>query len=215
MGGCSGLTGCGVSDELPARRKSTAHRTATVIIAAAMSEITQLLNHATDGGKSALDDVFNQLHAELKILARSRIRQIPDQTLTATALVHELYLKLVGAEQLDLVSRQHFFACAGMAMRQILVDAARAGAAQKRGGDVVFVTLDDAGEQNADTEILALDQALDELQAIEPALAELVQLRYFAGLPLGEIAALKDRSSRSLQRDWAAARAFLNARMTA
>lgn len=180
-----------------------------------MKEITQLLQEAANESKGSLDEVFRQLHAELKILARSRIRGIPNQTLTATALVHELYLKLIGAQKLDLESRQHFFACAGVAMRQILVDAARSSSAQKRGGDLIFVTLVDPGgsDSNDATEILALDQAMEELKEVEPELAELVQLRFFAGLSLQEIAELKGRSARSLQRDWSCARAFLNARM--
>lgn len=178
-------------------------------------DITVLLQQAcSDDGKS-LDDVFELLHADLKALARNRIFVSPSQTMTATALVHELYLKLVGAQNLNLVSRRHFFACAARAMRHILVDAARASSAEKRGGDMVFVTLADAGTDDSATEILALNQAMEELGAVEPDLVELVYLRFFAGLSLEEIATLTQRSVRSLHRDWAAARAFLNVRMSA
>ncbi len=179
-----------------------------------MAEITKLLNQVTAGSKGALSDVFSRLHSELKILARSRIGHASNQALTATALVNELFLKMVGAQKLDVVNRQHFFACAGQAMRQILVDAARASAAEKRGGKLIFVTLVDAGDSSADTEVLALDEAMEELKNIDPELLELVNLRFFAGLTLEEIAVLKNRSSRSLQRDWLTARAFLNARMS-
>ncbi len=180
-----------------------------------MSEITELLSHARDGTDGALDEVFSRLHGELKVLARNRVRRGPEQTLTATALVHEVYLKLIGARQLDLESRQHFFACAGAAMRQILVDSARANAARKRGGGQQFVTLAGAevGEADTDAELLALDQVLEELERVEPALMQLVQLRFFAGLSMEEIAEMTDRSVRSLHRDWACARAFLSARL--
>ena len=184
-----------------------------------MSEITELLGKATSGTKHSLDEVFSRLHAELKILARSRISSAPNSTLTATALVHEVYLKLIGARKLDLVSQQHFFACAGAAMRQILVDSARASSAEKRGGDQIFVTLTGAGSDIAATEtntqILALDGALDELKLVDENLLELVHLRFFAGLSMEEIAELTARSVRSLHRDWSCARAFLNSRISA
>ncbi|HET9031875.1 MAG TPA: ECF-type sigma factor [Dokdonella sp.] len=182
-----------------------------------MSEITELLSTSAAGAKGSLDEVFNRLHGELKILARSRIGAAPDQTLTATSLVHEVYLKLIGAQHLDLVSKQHFFACAASAMRQILVDSARAASARKRGGDLQFVTLTGANldEDGVDTnaDMLALDQVLQELERVEPGLMELVQLRFFAGLSMDDIAQLTDRSERSLHRDWSCAKAFLGARL--
>lgn len=181
-----------------------------------MSEITELLGEAALGSKSSLNAVFSRLHAELKVLARNRVHAMPNQTLTATALVNELYLKLMGAQKLDLSSRQHFFACAGAAMRQILVDAARASSAEKRGGEFEFVTLDqsiDAVEVGSRTELLALDAALDDLGQVDATLLELVHLRYFAGLSMDALAELTGRSVRSLHRDWACARDFLNARL--
>lgn len=180
-----------------------------------MSEITELLNQANDGTRASLDEVFSRLHAELRVLARNRVQRGPEQTLTATALVHEVYLKLIGAQHLDLVNRQHFFACAAAAMRQILVDSARASSAGKRGGDLQFVTLTGAnlGEVNTDADMLALDQVLRELERVEPDLMELVQLRFFAGLSMDDIAQLTGRSARSLHRDWSCARAFLGARL--
>lgn len=180
-----------------------------------MEEITQLLSQESQSDGENLNKVFSQLHAELKILARSRINGGPNQTMTATALVHELYLKFVGAQKLDVQSRHHFFACAGAAMRQILVDAARARSTAKRGGDLIFVTLVDPARDDTDSEVLWLNEALEELGQIDPELMELVHLRFFAGLTLQEIADLKDRSVRSLQRDWSCAQAFLNARISA
>ncbi|MGB0135498.1 ECF-type sigma factor [Dokdonella sp.] len=182
-----------------------------------MTEITELLDQMSDGSKDALDRIFALLHSELRLLARSRIRSGPEQTLTATALVHEAYLKLVGAQQLELVSRHHFFASAGAAMRQILVDSARASSAEKRGGDIEFVTLTgtNVGDADTDADVLQLDQVLEELGRVEPALMELVQLRFFAGLSMDDIAELTGRSVRSLHRDWSCARAFLNARLAA
>lgn len=102
-------------------------------------------------------------------------------------------------------------------MRQILVDSARANSARKRGGDQQFVTLDGAevGDADTDAELLALDQVLEELERVEPALMELVQLRFFTGLSMEDIAEMTDRSVRSLHRDWACARAFLSARLSA
>lgn len=182
-----------------------------------MSEITELLNQASDGTRASLDEVFSRLHAELRVLARHRVQRGPEQTLTATALVHEVYLKLIGAQHLDLLSRQHFFACAAAAMRQILVDSARASSAGKRGGDLQFVTLTGANlgesEPNTDADMLALDLVLQELERVEPGLMELVQLRFFAGLSMDAIAQLTGRSVRSLHRDWSCARAFLGARL--
>lgn len=180
-----------------------------------MTDITLLLQQSTDENNGSLDQVFQLLHADLKALAHNRIASNPSQSMTATALVHELYLKLIGNNKLSLESRHHFFACAGRAMRFILVDAARAWSAEKRGGDVVFVTLNDAEFHGDCTELLALNQAMDELKLVNPELMQLVQLRFFAGISLDEIAAMGGRSVRSLQRDWQTARAFLNARMSA
>jgi len=179
-----------------------------------LNEVTQILSSNDSLDAEALGQIFATLHAELKILARNRIFGGANQTMTATALVHELYLKFVGAERLDLQSRHHFFALAGSAMRQILVDAARARAAGKRGGDLVFVTLVDPSSDDADSEVLALDEALDELEQVEPELMDIVHLRFFAGLTLEEVSDLKGRSVRSLRRDWNCARAFLNARLS-
>ena len=178
-----------------------------------MSEVTRLLEQAAADQEGALDEVFRRLHGELKILARSRLGRDRRNTLTPTGLVSELYLKFAGADQLDIKSQHHFFACAATAMRQIMVDAARAAHAGKRGGDAIFVTLTEPGLADHDTQIVALDDAMNELQQVDRELRELVELRFFAGLSMDQIAELKTRSVRSISRDWSRARAFLHAQL--
>lgn len=180
-----------------------------------MGEITELLLEARPGDPIKLNAVVSALYPELKRLASQRVAaQARSSTLTTTVLVHETYLKLVGARQLDLKDRKHFFACAGRAMRQILVDHARAASAEKRGGGLAQVELptEIAGRERR-TDWLDLDRALNELDEVRPELRELVELRYFAGLTREETASLLQCSERTVQRDWQRARAFLHARL--
>jgi RNA polymerase sigma factor (TIGR02999 family) len=129
-------------------------------------------------------------------------------------LVHETYLKLVGARHLDLRDRRHFFACAGRAMRHILVDHARAALADKRGGGVAPVELPpEVADRRTPSNWIDLDRALEELEEVFPDLRELVELRFFAGLTREETAELLGCSERTVQRDWQRARAFLYARL--
>ncbi len=178
-----------------------------------MSEITRLLNEPADGPD--LQAVFERLYPELKQLARARLAALSSgQTITPTVLVHEAYMRLVQAEKLNLNGRRHFFACAGRAMRNIIVDHLRAAGAQKRGGDQVAITLTDRlGEDGPAESILDLDQALDELDQISPQQRELVEMKFFAGLPVNEIAELMGISNRTAWREWQRARAFLHARV--
>ncbi len=178
-----------------------------------MSEITRLLNDAAEGPD--LKAVFDRLYPELKQLARARLAALSQgQTITPTVLVHEAYMRLVQAEKLELTGRRHFFACAGRAMRNIVVDHLRAAGAQKRGGDQVAITLSDRlGEDGPGENILDLDQALDELDQINPRQRELVEMKFFAGLPVNEIADLMGLSHRTAWREWQRARAFLHARI--
>ena len=178
-----------------------------------MGEITRLLNDAADEREGALGEVFDRLYDELKVIARSRLRG-PRGTLTTTALIGDLYVKLIGAEKLSFANRKHFFATAAAAMRHIVVDHARAAGSQKRGGDQIMITLDDQSGEGTDPEILALDEALDELEQVDGRLRQLVELRYFAGLTMAELSELLERSVSTLNRDWARARAFLHARMS-
>lgn len=179
-------------------------------------EITALLQSAGQPGHDeALGRVFALLHQELKKLARSRLNGASPATLSPTALVNELYLKFVDSAQLALASRTHFFATAARAMRQIITDTARAALAGKRGGDLIMVTLGESDIGEDHQTLVALDEALRDLERIDPALHQLVELRFYAGLEMGEISALCGRSVRSLHRDWERARALLNAMLTA
>ena len=194
------------------RRSTSARKTYTV---ARMGEITALLVDARTGEPEKLEAVFAALYPELKKLASWRAAgRSRDSTLTTTVLVHETYLKLVGARHLELTDRKHFFACAGRAMRHILVDHARAAMADKRGGGVSPIELPaEVADRAPVTDWIDLDRALDELEEVQPALRELVELRFFAGLTREETAELLGCAERTVQRDWQRARAFLYARL--
>ena len=160
-----------------------------------------------------LDALLPRLYDELRRLARGRMRgERQNLTLSTTALVHEAYLKLRDQHSLDDAGRTRFLAAAGVTMRRILVDAARHRRRAKRGGGERPVPLEEVepflGESQAD-EILALDEALDRLARINPRGAEVVQHRFFTGLSLEESAELLGVSSKTVQRDWLAARAWL------
>jgi RNA polymerase sigma factor (TIGR02999 family) len=178
-----------------------------------MSEFRELLTG--NGRQPDMQAVFDRLYPELKRLANARLQVMSaGQTLTPTALVHEAYDRLVSASRLDIRDRRHFFATAGKCMRHIIVDHLRSGSSLKRGGDQVAVTLTE--RIAADTDIprlLDLDRALDELDRISPLQRELVEMRFFAGLAMSEIAELLELSERTAWREWSKARAFLHARV--
>lgn len=179
----------------------------------APGDITVLLDAARDGDRSALDRVLSTLYQELHGMARRQLAgQQYGHTLDATALVHEAYLKLIGRREAQFDDRAHFFAYAASAMRSVVVDYARQRLAQKRGGDLHRVTeLPEnlEGGFNLDEDMLGLDTALNRLSSVDPRLTQVVELRYFAGLSELEIAALLQRSERSVRRDWQKARMFL------
>ena len=178
-------------------------------------DITVLLDAAREGDRGALDRVLATLYQELHGMARRQLAgQQHGHTLNATALVHEAYLKLIGrgdgSAKFD--DRAHFFAYAASAMRSVIVDYARQRLAQKRGGDLHRVTdlpEDIEGGLRLDEDMLGLDTALNRLTAVDPRLTQVVELRYFAGLSELEIAALMQRSERSVRRDGQKARMFL------
>ena len=178
-------------------------------------DITVLLDAAREGDRGALDRVLVTLYQELHGMARRQLAgQQHGHTLNATALVHEAYLKLIGrgdgSAKFD--DRAHFFAYAASAMRSVIVDYARQRLAQKRGGDLHRVTdlpEDIEGGLRLDEDMLGLDTALNRLTAVDPRLTQVVELRYFAGLSELEIAALMQRSERSVRRDWQKARLYL------
>ncbi len=175
-------------------------------------DITQLLQAARGGGRGALDEVLSALYHELHGMARRQLADQRGQTLDATALVHEAYLKLWGKREAEFDDRAHFFAYAASAMRSVVVDYARQRLAQKRGGDMHRVTdlpEDLEGGLRLDDDTLALDIALTRLGQVDPKLAQLVELRYFGGLSEVEISTLLERSERSIRRDWQKARVFL------
>ena len=176
------------------------------------AEITLWLDAARDGDRAALDRVLATLYQELHSMARRQLAGQQGHTLDATALVHEAYLKLVGRNTAQFDDRAHFFAYAASAMRSVVVDYARQRLAQKRGGDlhrVAELPEDIEGGVRLDEETLGLDTALTRLAAVDPRLAQVVELRYFTGLSELEIAALLKRSERSIRRDWQKARLYL------
>ncbi|MFC0676291.1 ECF-type sigma factor [Lysobacter korlensis] len=178
----------------------------------ASADITMLLDAARGGDRNSLDRVLATLYQELHSMARRQLAGQHGQTLDATALVHEAYLKLIGRREAKFDDRAHFFAYAASAMRSVVVDYARQRMAQKRGGDLHRVTdlpEDVEGGLRLDEETLGLDTALTRLAQVDQRLAQVVELRYFAGLSELEIAALLKRSERSIRRDWQKARMFL------
>jgi RNA polymerase sigma factor (TIGR02999 family) len=184
------------------------------MLTVAMSDVTQILQQIESGDPSAADQLLPLIYDELRKLAAARMAsESPDQTLQPTALVHEAYLRLVQQDQpRRWDGRGHFFAAAAEAMRRILVENARRHAAVKRGGgrqrhDVQQVDpADDVGDVN----VLALDEALERLATAHPRKAELVKLRYFAGLTHQDASAYLGISTATADRDWAYAKAWLH-----
>src|SRR5262245_29295162 len=175
-----------------------------------MPDITQLLNAIDAGDPKAADQLLPLVYDELRKLAALRmIRERPDQSLSVTALVHEAYLRLVGDQQFD--NRGHFFAAAAEAMRRILVDRARERNALKRGGDRRRLRFDRLQLEAEETpaEFLALHDALDRLAEKDPRKAQLVKLRFFAGLTNAQAADALGISISTADNDWAYARAWL------
>ena len=183
-----------------------------------MSDVSRLLGAAAAGDRQAAADLLPLVYDELRKLAAVRMAaEAPGHTLQPTALVHEAYLRLVGAPvahasgSSGFDGRGHFFAAAAEAMRRILIEAARRKRGPVRGGHHTRHELDP--EQPADPDrpdrLLALDEALDRLAAVEPRAAEVVKLRYFAGLTIPEVAAALGVSPRTADNDWAYARAWL------
>lgn len=179
--------------------------------------VTNLLNAVSDGQGDARDELLPLIYQELRVVARSRLAEHRrGETLNTTGLVHEAYLKLAGkAPGGNWSNRHHFYATAALAMRQLLVDQARRQLAEKRGGGRLAVTLDEQlpGKEREIAEVVALDAALEQLQELDPALAKLVELRFFLGLSVAEVADLLGASERTLARDWQKARAFLHAQL--
>jgi RNA polymerase sigma factor (TIGR02999 family) len=181
-----------------------------------MADVTQILSAIEQGDSGAAEQLLPLVYDELRQLAAQRLSQeSPGQTLQATALVHEAYLRLVGVQETpQWDSRGHFFAAAAEAMRRILIDRARRKRSGKRGGGLQRVELDAgavlaAEAATAADDLLALDGALSQFEAEEPLKARLVKLRYFAGLSLADTARAMGISAATAKRHWVYARAWL------
>jgi RNA polymerase sigma factor (TIGR02999 family) len=178
-----------------------------------MTDLTRILSAIEEGDSDAAEQLLPLVYDELRRLAAAKLgREAPGQTLDATALVHEAYLRLVGgAVPGSYHGRGHFFAAAAAAMRRILIDRARHKRAEKRGGGRRRQRLDDLAAPGPDEELLALDEALRKLAAQDPVKARLVELRYFAGLTGQQAAEALGISPSTADRYWAYARAWLQA----
>jgi RNA polymerase sigma factor (TIGR02999 family) len=175
--------------------------------------VTQMLRSARDGDSQAAADLLPLVYSELRSLARARMAKTPPgNTLQATALVHEAYVRLVGKDNPSWDCRGHFFAAAAQAMREILVDQTRRKACIKHGGDRRRVGLEDVEAliEPPTENLLALDEALHVLEQAEPRRSKVVMLRYFSGLSTEETAAALGISVRTADRDWRFARTFLH-----
>jgi RNA polymerase sigma factor (TIGR02999 family) len=179
-----------------------------------MSDVTQILSHIEQGDPSAAEQLLPLVYDELRKLAAAKLAQEkPGQTLQATALVHDAYLRLVDVEKAQhWDSRGHFFAAAAEAMRRILVERARSKGRQKRSGDLHRFDIDaiDVAVNATPDQLLAVDEALDKLQREAPAVFELVRLRYFAGLNIEQAASALGISVASAYRHWNYARSWLH-----
>lgn len=176
------------------------------------TRITDLLRRHRAGDRGALDEVIPLVYNELNRAARRQLRGEPvGHTLSATALVHEAYLRLADLRELEWQDRAHFLAVAARAMRRVLVDHARRHRADKRGGGDRPVSLDEAlivADENMET-VLAVDHALNRLVTLSPRLAQVVEYRFFGGLTEDETAAALGVTPRTVQRDWVKARGWL------
>jgi RNA polymerase sigma factor (TIGR02999 family) len=184
-----------------------------------MSDVTQLLHAIDRGDPQASADLLPLVYSELRRLAAQKLAQEkPGQTLQATALVHEAYLRLLGPAEVEQQwsNRGHFFAAAAEAMRRILVEQARNKSRLKRGGERQRVDLDSACVISAppSLDLIVLDEALSKLATAEPAKAELVKLRFFGGLTMPEAAAAQGISLATAERYWTYARSWLYAEMS-
>jgi RNA polymerase sigma factor (TIGR02999 family) len=182
-----------------------------------MSEVTRILSAIEHGDPHAAEELLPLVYDELRQLAASKLaKEKPGQTLQATALVHEAYLRLVDVEQAQhFNSRGHFFAAAAEAMRRILIERARSKAREKHGGDWQRVNFEelDVATSVSPAQLVALDEALARLAALDHLAGELVKLRYFAGLALDQAAAALGVSTATAYRHWAYARAWLRSEL--
>ncbi len=177
-------------------------------------DVTLLLRQLSAGAREVDAELFRIVYQELRRLAGHYMRsELQGHTLQPTALVHEAYAAIVGGQSLEIKDRAHFMALASRAMRRVLVDHARARASQKRDHQKVALHGIEPGEPSKIVEILAVNEALDELSADEPLQARIVELRYFGGMSVEETAAALQISARSVKRKWSVARLWLYDRL--
>ena len=177
-----------------------------------MADVTRILNTIEQGDPRATEELLPLIYDELRLLAAQKLaREPPGQTLEGTALVHEAYIRLIGAETQNWDRRGHFFAAAAEAMRRILVEKARRKRSSKHGGEKVKIALDavELAIEEPSDDLIALDEALMKLSEKDPGVAELVKLRYFAGLTIEQVAQFQGISRRTAVDHWAYARACL------
>jgi RNA polymerase sigma-70 factor, ECF subfamily len=177
------------------------------------TSVTELLARARSGDSSALDNVFPLIYDELRRLAQQQLRREPDgHTLSPTALVHEAYMRLIDYTRTEWAGRAHFMAVAATAMRRILVDHARSHRSMKRGGGMRLVSLDsvELGTEGRAELLVALDEALQRLKALDPRQAQVVECRFFGGMTEEETAEALGIGLRTAKRDWAKAKRWLH-----
>ena len=182
-----------------------------------MGDVTEILISYGNGDRAALDALLPLVYDELRLIARNYLRQErPDHTLQPTGLVHEAYLRLVNQQHVDWRNRAQFFGLAASMMRRILVNHAEAKRAQKRGGGVEKVSLDEvmvAFDDNV-LDLLALNEVMLQLEKIDKVKSEIVELKFFGGLTIDEIAAVTNASTATVEREWAFARGWLYRALT-
>ena len=185
----------------------------------AQSEITQMLIELTDGNQDVVDQILPHIYDELKRLASSYLRrERVNHTLQPTALVHEAYMKLIDQKRVHWQNRAHFFGIAAQVMRRILMDHARKHQADKRGGEAEKLPIEEdilIVSHDKSAELVALDDALQDLAAIDEQKAKIVELRYFGGLSIEETAEVMGVSVPTINRQWRMAKAWLYSQITA
>jgi RNA polymerase sigma factor (TIGR02999 family) len=187
----------------------------------AVPPITELLRRWRDGDRAAEDALMTAVYPVLRDLARSRLRRhADDMTLSATELANEAYMRLLGVDNVDWQSRDHFFVIAAKVIRGLAVDYARARGAEKRGGGLPFVSLDRVDDEtpapiDLDVDWLAVNQVLVDLAVVDAPAAKIVELRVFAGLSIEEVARVCGLSTATVGRLWRFARVWLAERLTA
>jgi len=181
------------------------------------NETTRLLQAVVEGNRPAADRLMTQLYDEFRALARRYLsRESPTHTLQATALVNEVYVKLVDQTKVDWKGRTHFFAMGAEAMRRVLVDHARRKGRAKRGGGMQRVSLHElpAISAHSQADVLAVHEAIEELAKLDPRQAKIVELRFFGGLSVKEVAEALGVSQRTVEADWTMIRAWLRRRLS-